>query len=78
LLPIYQITLDSARLRDLPRQESAWLDAVMCSPAFARLLAMQLPRMIPDLMPENLHPRITKIAELFGATDSIGISPGSA
>jgi 2-polyprenyl-6-methoxyphenol hydroxylase-like FAD-dependent oxidoreductase len=78
LLPIYQITLDSARLRDLPRQESAWLDAVMCSPAFARLLAMQLPRMIPDLMPENLHSRITKIAELFGATESIDISPGSA
>lgn len=68
LLPGYQITLDSVRRRDLPRKELAWIEAALCSPALARILAMALPPLIPTVFPDNLRQRVTTLAAAFGAT----------
>jgi flavin-dependent dehydrogenase len=66
LMPGYEITLESVRRRDLPREELAWVEAALCSPAFARILATRLPPLIQDILPDNLRPRVTMLAQEFG------------
>ncbi len=68
LMPGYRMTLESVRRRDLPREELGWIEAALSSPAFARILAMNLPPSVPDAFPENLRPRITMLAKAFGAS----------
>jgi flavin-dependent dehydrogenase len=72
--PMYRITLESVRRRDPSLGELAWLEAALCSPAFARILAARLPDAIPDAFPDNLTARIETLADGFAAaagTDAV-------
>jgi flavin-dependent dehydrogenase len=78
LMPGYLITLESARRRDLPRDELAWVEAALSSPVFARILARTLPPSISGAFPENLRPRIAGLARAFGASADSPQPPRSA
>ncbi len=69
--PMYRITLESVRRRDPSSGELAWMEAALCSPAFARILAASLPGVIPSAFPDNLSARIETLAGGFAAASRI-------
>ena len=63
--PMYRITLESVRRQDPSHGQLAWVEAALCSPAFARILAARLPGVIPGAFPDNLSARIGTLADGF-------------
>jgi flavin-dependent dehydrogenase len=66
-LPFYNITLGFTQQRDSPPEDLAWIQAVLSSPGLARSLALGLPTMLLSVFPEGARPRVTAMAQAFGA-----------
>jgi flavin-dependent dehydrogenase len=65
LMPGYQATLNHTRMRDMAPEDVAWVQAVLSLPGLLRVFAHAVPRVVPDVFPEAMLPRLEGMAKLF-------------
>lgn len=63
--PMYDITLDSTRMRDVGPAEQALLKALFVSPSTTRMVTHGMLAQLPNLLSPTVHGRTTFISRLF-------------
>jgi flavin-dependent dehydrogenase len=63
--PMYDITLDSTRMRDVGPAEQALLKAVFVSPSTTRMVTYGMLAQLPNLVSPSVHGRTAFISRLF-------------